>query len=72
MARPRTGLCYRRFSIGFSRELDAKVRCLKNLPGFCHCTYAECVRILTDTGFAAMTERYPELKSPKPPNGGGG
>ena len=81
MARPKTGLCYKRFSIGFSKELDAKVKRLNNLPGFCHCSYAERVRILMDAGFAAMTERYPELKSPmppmadednkKPPNGGG-
>ena len=71
MPRPRTGLCYKRFSIGFSKELDKKVKRLNALPGFRHCSYAECVRILMDAGCAAMTERYPELKSPKPPDNGG-
>lgn len=71
MARPKKGLCYKRFSIGFSKELDEKVKGVNALPGFRRCAYAECVRILMDAGFAVMTERYPELKSSKPPDNGG-
>ena len=59
--RPNTGLRYKRFSIGFTKELDEKVKRMNDLPGFRKCTYVDCVRILIDAGLDAMSERYPEI-----------
>ena len=55
------GLCYKRFSIGFTKELDDKVKRMNALPGFRESSYADCVRILIDAGLHAMSERYPEI-----------
>ena len=61
MARPNAGLCYRRFSLGFTQEMDEKVQKVNELPGFRSCNYADCVRILVDAGLEAMKNRYPEI-----------
>ena len=67
MARPNIGLRYKRFSIGFTKELDEKVKRMNALPGFRDISYVDCVRILIDAGLKAMSDRYPEIEMSKPP-----
>ncbi|MBQ9347853.1 MAG: hypothetical protein IJT94_11055 [Oscillibacter sp.] len=59
IARPNTGLRYKQFSLGFTKEMDEKVKQVNALPGFRSCTYADCVRFLVDAGVDAIWSRYP-------------
>ena len=61
IARPNTGLRYKQFSLGFTKEMDEKVKQVNALPGFRSCTYADCVRFLVDAGVDAIRSRYPEI-----------
>ena len=60
IARPNTGLRYKQFSLGFTKEMDEKVK-------FRSCTYADCVRFLVDAGVDAIRTRYPEIDDDEKP-----
>ena len=60
MPAPNRGLCYKRLSIGLTKELDAEVHWLQTKPGYDRCNYVEIIRVFIEEGAKVMRERYGE------------